>query len=93
MSEPSVESAPQIGYWMNETSGVLKPAIVAYLNHDEMTKEQIAAMRAYLRQWIAGDWMPGPMLDSLRTQVDRLTSQSAIASWVGVAAGMEIDPL
>jgi hypothetical protein len=30
-----VASAP--GYWMNETSGVLRPAIEAYLNHDELT--------------------------------------------------------
>lgn len=40
------------GYWMNETSGVLRPAVEAYLNGTEMTPGQIVAMRGYLRQWV-----------------------------------------
>ena len=42
------------GYWMNETSGVLRPAIEAYLLEKDMTAQQIAAMRAYIRQWMEG---------------------------------------
>lgn len=38
------------GFWMNETSGVLRPAVEAYLRREPMTPNQIAAMRAYLRQ-------------------------------------------
>lgn len=41
------------GYWMHETTGVLRPAIEAYLSRSldphspEMTPEQIAAVRGY----------------------------------------------
>jgi hypothetical protein len=35
------------GYWMYETSGVLRPAIENYLNNRPMSPENIAAMRAY----------------------------------------------
>lgn len=45
-----IENAP--GYWMDETSGVLRPAVEAYLHGRDMTPEEIVAMRAYLRQWI-----------------------------------------
>ena len=44
---------PIPGYWMYETSGVLRPAVGAYLRAEPMTDEQIAAMRAYLRLRIA----------------------------------------
>jgi len=57
-------------YWMFETTGVLRPAVEAYLNHGEMTEPQIAALRAYLRQWIAGPWR-GPGIDRLRAGVGR----------------------
>ena len=58
-------------YWMYETSEVLRPAIEA----------QIAAMRAYLRQWIAAPWK-GPGIDALRQRIDDLTSREAIESWL-----------
>lgn len=35
----SVDGAP--GYWMNETSGVLRPAVKAYLEHDELTGQAL----------------------------------------------------
>ena len=38
-------SAP--GYWMNEMSGALRPAVEAYLHDEPMTARQIAAFRAY----------------------------------------------
>ena len=47
------ETTPDLRYWMYETSGVLRPAIEAYFS-GLMTDQHIAAMRAYLRQWIAG---------------------------------------
>lgn len=87
------------GFWMNETSGVLRPAIEAYLapfidpNAPPMTGEQIAAMRAYLRQWIASpDWV-GPMVDVLRTQIDELVSREEITRWLDRAMDEGIDPL
>jgi hypothetical protein len=90
------------GYWMHETSGVLRPAVEAYLNGVEMTPEQIAAMRAYLRQWImAPVWDANPYagkhevgwLAQMRFRIDRLTTREAIKSWVEDAIDAGMDPL
>jgi hypothetical protein len=81
------------GYWMNETSGVLRPAIEAYLAGGPLTEAQIAALRAYLRQWIAGPWGKSPGLDKLRESVDGLTSRRAIVRWLDLAMDENIDPL
>ena len=83
------------GYWMYETSGALRPAIVAYLNHDEMTPAEIAAMRAYLRQWImAACWgEDDDGIKALRAGIDSLTSRQAIHEWLAVALDENIDPL
>jgi hypothetical protein len=87
-----VTGEPIPGFWMNETSGVLKPAVEAYLNGGPMTDEQIAAMRAYLRQWIAGEWM-GPSVEPLRRAIDGLTTREAIRQWLDDAYDASIDPL
>lgn len=82
------------GYWMHETSGVLRPAIEAYLHGDGMTAEQVAAMRAYLRQWIdAPHWDGADALEELRDGVDALTSRFAIADWLKRAEHLGINPL
>jgi hypothetical protein len=81
------------GYWMNETSGVLRPAVRAYLLDEEMTPAQIAAMRAYLRQWIMAPGFFGEDVDQLRRDVDGLTTQAAIRRWIRVADRIGIDPL
>lgn len=82
------------GYWMHETSGVLRPAIEAYLNHQPMTSEQIASMRAYLRQWIEnGDWRGNMALENLRGGIDQLTSRGEIHAWLELANQIGIDPL
>jgi hypothetical protein len=80
------------GFWMDETSGVLRPAVEAYLNHDAMTPAQIAAMRAYLRQWMQGDWM-GDGIDDLRNGVNDITNQTALRRWLQSAYDLSIDPL
>jgi hypothetical protein len=86
------------GYWMYETSGVLRPAVEAYLNGEAMTDDEIAAMRAYLRQWIAGPWKAQPgaeqrILDNLRLMVDGLVSRETIRIWLDQAEAISIDPL
>jgi hypothetical protein len=79
------------GYWMNETSGVLRPAIERYLSGGPMTDEHVATMRAYLRQWIAADgWRDA---GNLRWSVDGLTSHAAITQWLDRAIEIGIDPL
>jgi hypothetical protein len=88
--DPEVEK-DRMNYWMNETSGVLKPAVMAYLKGGELTAPQIAALRAYLRQWImAGDWIGAGLL---RDDVDRLASRGEISAWLARALELGIDPL
>jgi hypothetical protein len=80
------------GFWMDETSGVLRPAVEAYLQGAPLSDDQIAALRAYLRQWIAAPWI-GPGIERLRTKVDRLQSREAIEDWLDDALAEGIDPL
>ena len=80
-------------YWMAETSEVLRPAIEAYLNDNEMSDAQIAAMRAYFRQWIFnGDWIGGSIGD-LKAMVDRIKTRADIHEWLFLADLEGVDPL
>jgi hypothetical protein len=80
-------------FWMNEASGVLRPAVEAYLHGERMTPEQIGAMRGYLRQWIEADVWRGPLVDVLRTKVDDIITQGDISAWLDLADDAGIDPL
>jgi hypothetical protein len=82
-----------VGFWMNETGGVLQPAVFAYLKQEPMTLEQIALMRAYLRQWIASPYWQGPTIDELRSGIDSLITVPAIDRWLEAALHAGIDPL
>jgi hypothetical protein len=78
---------------MDEQSGVLRPAIEAYLHGERMTAGQIDAMRGYLRQWVMlGDWR-GPLVDVLRTMVTDIWSQTDISRWLDLADDAGLDPL
>jgi len=81
------------GYWMNETSGVLRPAVEAYLRDEPMSAEHIAAMRAYLRQWIAAPAWVGADVNILRSTVDGLTTRQALDDWIEAATSAGMDPL
>jgi len=81
------------GYWMNETSGVLRPAVESYLSGGPMRPEHIAAMRAYLRQWITAPGFQGPGIEELRADIDGLISRRAIERWFHRAIEEGIDPL
>lgn len=81
------------GYWRNETSGVLAPAVKAYLEGDELTPQEIAALRGYFRQWVNAPAFVGADVEALRTQVDGLTSRQAIERWLDKAIDAGIDPL
>jgi hypothetical protein len=93
MTTQKPRPAPPPGYWMYESSGALRPAVVAYLQHEPMSDEMIAAMRAYLRQWIMAPVWQGPAVDALRAAVDGLTSRQAISRWLDIALDENIDPL
>ena len=90
------------GYWINETSGVLRPAVEAYLAGDPLSDVEIAALRAYFRQWImAPVWDQNPHIDAdstawlagLRDGIDGLVSRAAIETWLDDAITGGIDPL
>jgi hypothetical protein len=81
------------GYWMHETSGVLRPAVEAYLHGEPMTPEHIAAMRAYLRQWMRGGWGPEAEVQALRERVDTIRTQADVRRWLRDADELCIDPL
>ena len=81
------------GYWMNETSGVLKPAVEAYLSGDPLDQAQIAALRAYMRQWIMAPVWRGKEVVDLRRRVDGLSSRQTIERWLDDALELDIDPL
>jgi hypothetical protein len=78
------------GYWMNETSGKLAPVVEKYLRGEVLTTDEVAIMRAYLRQWIAGDFQG---VDHLRLRVGRLTTTRMIREWLKDAEDIGIDPL
>jgi hypothetical protein len=83
----------QPGYWMFETSGVLRPAVEAYLQStQEMTPEHIAAVRAYLRQWMAAGWV-GSNVDRLRAEVDAIKDRGTLSAWIESAMEDGIEPL
>jgi hypothetical protein len=81
------------GYWMHETSGVVRPAVEAYLGGGPMTTKQIVTLRAYLRQWIKAPAWRGPEIEELRADIDGLTSRAAISRWIDRAVTEGIDPL
>lgn len=82
------------GYWIYETTGVLRPAVEAYLRREHLDDGDISALRAYLRQWIfAPVWGIDVGLFALRARIDSLTSREAIDRWLDDALKIGIDPL
>lgn len=81
------------GYWMHETSGVLRPAVERYLPELPLSEADIAALRAYLRQWIAAPAWEGERIAELRRGIDGLTSRLTIDRWLDDALRLGIDPL
>jgi hypothetical protein len=84
-------------YWRQETSGVLAPAVERFLNHRPLSPDDIAALRAYIRQWICNPvWDGCPYgtagLDGLRDMVDSLNTRKQIAQWTWRALDLGIDP-
>jgi hypothetical protein len=87
------------GYWMYEQTGVLRPAVMAYLQNTEFRPGDIEALRSYCRQWInASVWADHPGFDltwlaEMRARVDQLTSREKLQEWLRMADEGGIDPL
>lgn len=90
------------GFWMHETSGVLRPAVEAYLGGGELSAAHVAALHAYCRQWVNSPvWDRNPhagaeereALAMLRRLVDSITSRPTLETWLAAAVDFGIDPL
>jgi hypothetical protein len=79
--------------WMYETSGLLRPAVRAYLKGKRMTAKDITAVRFYLTVWIYAPEFVGEGVEALRQGVDGLTSRKAIEDWLTTARKEWISPL
>lgn len=83
------------GFWMNETTGVLRPVVLAYFaaqtnQGPDLTPQQVATMRAYLRQWIAAPgWLRA---EDLRAQVETIRTHADVVAWVNAADDRGMDP-
>jgi hypothetical protein len=87
---PSQQRIPN--HWRNEASGVLRPVVEAYLLGADMTPEQIAIMRVYLRQFMQAGWT-GDGVPKLRRDVETLRTRADVEAWMRRANAMDIDPL
>ena len=81
------------GYWMHETSGVLAPAVLAYLDGSPLSADQVVTLRAYLRQWIMSPAWRGDDVDLLRADIDNLVDRGTLTAWLHRALDLGIDPL
>ena len=85
--------------WQDETSGVLIGAIRAYLEwrQHEMSEEQIAVVREWLRYYIMAPCWVDPdgdgKLEALRRRVVLLKSSAEIDAWMDECLEMGIDPI
>ena len=89
-------------YWRNETSGLLAQAIEAYLESRPMGSFAVAAVRAYLRQWIDSPaWDMNPAADDesrrelagLRAAAAAIETRRDIDEWLYRAIEFGADPL
>jgi hypothetical protein len=87
------------GYWPNETSGVLQPAVLAYLAGKQLSPGQLGTMKAYLRQWCNSPvWDLNPHggleeLRSLRIRVAAISNFEELNQAVQVMTDLGMDPL
>ena len=89
-------------FWMHETSGALAEVVERYLLGLSLTPEDIAYLRAYLRQWIMSPvWDQNPHADDddrwalgeLRRHINDLTNRETIERWIAWAVDEGMDPL
>lgn len=81
-------------YWMNESSGVLKPAVESYLRGGRLDQGQVRLMRAYLLQWVLSPvWMGGDELEALQAGVRAIKTETDVRIVIEKAIDLGMDPL
>ena len=102
MELPAPGSPAAPNYWRFEVGGELVPAVMRLIGNEPLSERDIAAIRAYCRQWIGSPvWDSNPHQDAaaaaalatLRAAVDGLTTAAAIRAWVRLADDEGMDPL
>jgi len=88
---PDHPDAPK--FWSNESTGVLQPVVLAYLRGRRLNYQEIAIMRAYLRQWIMSPVWAGFEVDLLRKALDFIDDYDSLRRWIDSATDEGIDPL
>lgn len=79
---------------MYETGGKLRPAVEAYLTGRELSKEEIALIRDYFRQWFGAPvWAPSAKLNQLIARVELISTRLDIERCIDDALELGIDPL
>jgi hypothetical protein len=90
------------GYWMWETSGVLRAAVLCYLNGLQLGPQDLSLMRAYCQQWVnATAWDRNPHntdedrieLSELRRSAGEISDTASLRRWIERAVEMNMDPL
>lgn len=81
---------------------MLRPAVEAYLGGGDLTEAELAALRAYCRQWVNSPvWDRNPhagaeereTLAMLRRLVDQISSRATLSAWLAAATDFGVDPL
>lgn len=80
-------------HWRHKAPPGLIFAITAYLNGHPLSAADMAALQAYLRQWIEAPGFRGFTVDELRREVDGLTTRKAVTAWLHKADSAGVDPL
>jgi hypothetical protein len=102
VTEKRIRAAQKTGgYWMYETTGVLKPAVEAYLfTRGPLAPQHVSALRAYVRQWIelfepleGAPEAQRRVIARLRDMVNGLVDRETINVWMMQAIAVGIDPL
>lgn len=84
-------------YWQDEKNDSLRPVVIAYLGGDTMSTDNIACLRAYLRQWVSAPVWTKYIGDSLalsvlRMSIDEVTTAEHLRCWIKVAVDAGLDP-
>jgi hypothetical protein len=89
-------------YWPCETSGLLKPAVEAYLHGKPLSDDHVRVLRAYLKQWVDSPvWDQNPYanedekqwLAELRRKVDEIHSRNEVRECLSIMTNRGMDPL
>lgn len=78
-------------YWMNETTGVLRSAVIAFLDNNA-TEKQIELVIAYCKAWVDCQVWKGN-LAGIRESIREVKTSDELRRWIHEALDEGIDPL